>query len=72
MIRSVISNNLRASSYRLTSEDLNNVSCHDLANFLLGKILARSINGKILKGRIVETECYLGVEDKASSSYGGR
>jgi len=35
-----------------------------------GKILVRYLeNGTILKGRIVETEAYLGAIDKASQSY---
>ncbi|XP_017781484.1 PREDICTED: DNA-3-methyladenine glycosylase-like [Nicrophorus vespilloides] len=50
-----------------------NVSCKDLAISLLGKMLVRKLdNGEILKGRIVETECYPGGEDKASKSYMGR
>jgi hypothetical protein len=50
-----------------------NVPCENLAKGLLGKILVRQLNdGTILKGRIVETECYLGGEDKASHSYNGR
>jgi len=49
------------------------VPCEDLAKRLLGKILVRQINdGTVLKGRIVETECYPGGEDKASCSYNGR
>ena len=49
------------------------VPCEDLAKRLLGKILVRQINdGTVLKGRIVETECYPGGEDKASHSYNGR
>lgn len=53
-------------------EELYNVPCNDLANYLLGKILVRDFNDCILKGRIVETECYLGGEDKASHSYNGK
>lgn len=35
-----------------------------------GKILVRKLeNGTILKGRIVETESYLGAVDKASHTY---
>jgi hypothetical protein len=50
-----------------------NVPCEDLAKGLLGKILVRRLNdGTVLKGRIVETECYPGGEDKASCSYNGR
>ncbi|KAF5304422.1 hypothetical protein FQR65_LT07952 [Abscondita terminalis] len=39
---------------------------------ILRKILARKVDNEILKGRIVETECYLGGIDKASHSFGGR
>ncbi|KAG7209764.1 hypothetical protein KM043_011387 [Ampulex compressa] len=46
------------------------VPCEELAQRLLGKILVRRLeNGTLLKGRIVETEGYLGVEDKASHTY---
>lgn len=43
-----------------------------VAKDLLGKILVRNIDGHILKGRIVETEAYLGLTDKAAHSYGGK
>lgn len=39
---------------------------------LLGKNLVRVINGKKVKGKIVETEAYLGLIDKASHAYGGK
>ncbi len=43
-----------------------------VAKDLLGKVLVHKTEGYILKGKIVETEAYLGIEDKASHSYGGR
>ncbi len=43
-----------------------------VARKLLGKILVHNINGNILKGKIVETEAYMGVTDKGAHSYGGR
>jgi DNA-3-methyladenine glycosylase len=43
-----------------------------IAKDLLGKILVTSFNNDITTGRIVETEAYNGVGDKASHSYGGR
>ncbi|XP_043664188.1 DNA-3-methyladenine glycosylase-like isoform X2 [Vespula pensylvanica] len=47
-----------------------NTPCEQLAQHLLGKVLVRRLeNGTILKGRIVETEGYLGAVDKASHSY---
>ncbi|XP_050541131.1 DNA-3-methyladenine glycosylase-like [Daktulosphaira vitifoliae] len=50
-----------------------NVPCEDLAKNLLGKVLVRQLeDGSIVKGRIVETESYLGGDDAASQSYGGK
>ncbi|RLI31443.1 hypothetical protein DRO51_03780 [Candidatus Bathyarchaeota archaeon] len=39
---------------------------------LLGKLLIRRLNSKVLSGRIVETEAYYGEEDPASRAYKGR
>lgn len=49
-----------------------NVPCVELAKNLLGTVLVRKLGNSHLKGRIVETECYLGFPDKASHSYQGR
>ncbi|XP_070811065.1 DNA-3-methyladenine glycosylase [Pituophis catenifer annectens] len=47
--------------------------CIPLAKALLGQILVRKLpDGRELRGRIVETEAYLGGEDTASHSRGGR
>ena len=43
-----------------------------VAKELLGKILVHEIDGKKIAGKIVETEAYMGIEDKAAHSYGGR
>ena len=44
-----------------------------VARALLGWLLCRrSADGVVVRGRIVETEAYLGVEDAASHSFGGR
>ena len=43
-----------------------------VAKELLGKVLVRNINGVTLKGKIVETEAYIGAIDKASHAYGGK
>ena len=59
------------SNRKLRFEDYNK-PCTDLAKYLLGKLLCRDVKGKILCGRIVETESYLGVEDAASHSYKGK
>ncbi|MCD6270551.1 DNA-3-methyladenine glycosylase [bacterium] len=39
---------------------------------LLGKYLVRKINKKLLIGRIVETEAYIGPQDKAAHSFNWR
>lgn len=44
-----------------------------LARALLGQVLVRVLDdGERLAGRIVETEAYLGVIDRAAHTYGGR
>lgn len=46
--------------------------CEEMAMSLLGKVLVRQLNeDTIIRGRIVETECYLGYEDAASHSFKG-
>ncbi|XP_043945379.1 DNA-3-methyladenine glycosylase [Protopterus annectens] len=50
-----------------------NQPCISLAKALLGKIFVRRLaDGTELRGRVVETEAYLGGEDKASHSFGGK
>ncbi|XP_028841468.1 DNA-3-methyladenine glycosylase [Denticeps clupeoides] len=47
--------------------------CVALAKAFLGKVLARRrADGTLLRGRVVETEAYLGGEDRASHSAGGK
>jgi DNA-3-methyladenine glycosylase len=43
-----------------------------IAKELLGKVLVTNFEGKKTSGRIVETEAYTGVIDRASHAYGGR
>lgn len=43
-----------------------------IARELLGKIVVSNINNDVTSGRIVETEAYVGITDKASHSFGGR
>lgn len=43
-----------------------------IARQLIGKIITTNINGIITSGRIVETEAYMGITDKASHAFGGR
>jgi len=44
----------------------------EIAEDLLGCFLCTNMGGRICKGKIVETEAYAGVVDKASHAYGGR
>ncbi len=43
-----------------------------IAKELIGKIIVTNFNGMITSGRIVETEAYIGLTDRASHSFGGR
>jgi DNA-3-methyladenine glycosylase len=43
-----------------------------VARDLLGKVLVREVDGKIMWGRLVEVEAYLGPDDLAAHSSGGR
>ena len=48
-------------------------SCVDLSKALLGKRIVRKLdNGDSVWGKIVETEAYLGGDDKAAHSYEGK
>ncbi|XP_041085183.1 DNA-3-methyladenine glycosylase-like isoform X2 [Polyodon spathula] len=54
-------------------EDFFNQPGTSLAKAFLGKVLVRRLPGGMeLRGRVVETEAYLGGEDKASHSSGGK
>lgn len=44
----------------------------EIAQNLLGKLLVHEKDGKRVSGFIVETEAYLGIEDMAAHSFGGR
>lgn len=43
-----------------------------IAKELLGKIVVTNFDGQITSGRIVETEAYVGITDKASHSFAGK
>lgn len=43
-----------------------------VAKELLGKVLVHKIGRQEISARIIETEAYMGIEDKAAHSYGGR
>ncbi|XP_056608636.1 DNA-3-methyladenine glycosylase [Triplophysa dalaica] len=63
---------MRGDAVRLTYSFFDQPCVH-LAKAFLGKVLVRKLaDGKELRGRIVETEAYLGGEDKASHSAGGK
>jgi len=40
-----------------------------VAKNLLGKYIVRNYRGKLIIGKIVETEAYIGPKDKASHAY---
>jgi len=44
----------------------------DVAQDLLGKVLVRRINNKIVSGNIIETEAYKYKDDPASHTFGGK
>lgn len=44
----------------------------EVAKKLLGKKIIRNISGNFFCAKIVETEAYLGLEDRACHSYGGK
>src|SRR3954453_6093943 len=60
-------NRARTLSRRFFARDAKTV-----ARALLGKVVVRRNGRKVLAGRIVETEAYLGVEDPAAHAYSGR
>ncbi len=43
-----------------------------IAKELIGKIIVTNFNGILTSGRIVETEAYIGLTDKASHSFAGK
>jgi Methylpurine-DNA glycosylase (MPG) len=63
---------LSPSSTRWGDSDFD-MPCQELAVNLLGQTLVRKLDdGCELRCRIVETESYLGAEDKACHTFGGR
>src|SRR6202790_5245708 len=56
----------------LLKEEFYNRDPRRVARALLGKLLIRKWPGRILAGRIVETEAYLGEDDAAAHTYSGR
>ena len=69
---SSLTNDVKTPTTKLQAGDYDK-PCVELARFLLGKVLVCQLNGgPRISGRIVETESYLGGEDKASHSYAGK
>lgn len=65
--------NVSAISNKRLPYSFYNQPCQDLAKILLGKKVVRKLpSGEIVSGIIVETEAYLGGEDKAAHSYNGK
>jgi DNA-3-methyladenine glycosylase len=54
---------------RIVNPNFFTISAAELAQKLLGKTLARNINGKIIKVKIVETEAYIGKIDRACHAH---
>jgi len=57
---------------KLSSDFYNRPDVVKIAKELIGKVLVTQFGEVITSGRIVETEAYAGVIDKASHAYGGR
>ena len=57
---------------KLTIDFYDRTDVLQIAKELLGKIIVTKFEGIITSGRIVETEAYIAVGDRASHSFGGR
>jgi DNA-3-methyladenine glycosylase len=57
---------------KLEYDFYNRTNVLTIAKALIGKIIVTQFDGQYTAGRIVETEAYNGVVDKASHAYGGR
>ncbi|TDH26549.1 DNA-3-methyladenine glycosylase [Segetibacter sp. 3557_3] len=68
----VITQDLPATWEKLPAAFYERTDVVTIARELIGKILATRFDGKLTAGRIVETESYNGVVDKASHASGGR
>ncbi|MCX6774858.1 MAG: DNA-3-methyladenine glycosylase [DPANN group archaeon] len=58
--------------YRILPQEFYSQDTATVAKALLGKILCRKIDDKILAGKIVETEAYYGFKDPASKAFCGK
>ncbi len=57
---------------KLPIEFYNRHDVVSIAKGLIGKIIVTKFDGVVTSGRIVETEAYIGLQDRASHSFGGR
>lgn len=57
---------------KLAAKFYNRTDVLTIAQELLGKVIVTKFDGVLTTARIVETEAYRGVVDKASHAYGGR
>lgn len=57
---------------KLTAKFYDRTDVLTIAQELLGKVIVTKFDGLLTTARIVETEAYRGVVDKASHAYGGR
>jgi DNA-3-methyladenine glycosylase len=58
--------------HKLTNQFYAGNNVLHIARLLLGKIIVTQIDGQLTSARIVETEAYIGLSDKASHSFAGR
>ena len=61
--------NLNSNFSRITDPNFFTICASELAQKLLGKILVRKINDQIIKFKVVETEAYDGIIDKACHAH---
>jgi DNA-3-methyladenine glycosylase len=57
---------------KLAAEFYDRENVVQIARELIGKVIVTKFDGLITSGRIVETEAYVGLTDRASHSYGGK
>lgn len=57
---------------KILGKDFFSRSANAVARDLLGKFIVCDEFGKLISGKIVETEAYLGIKDEACHAYGGK